>query len=185
MEVNGAAVLSLPLFVKTRFGEEGFQRWLDALSGQAREVFSTPIFQSSWYPMKEILVEPTRSICELFYHGDLKGAWDCGRHSADHGLRGIYKVFVRLSSPEFLINKASVILPTYYRPSRMLVIENKKGLAIVRVLDFPEMDTVIELRMAGWMERALEISGCKNVRMTIACSLTEGAPYTEFHGSWS
>jgi hypothetical protein len=185
MEVNGAAVLSLPLFIKAEHGEEAFQRWLDSLPEQARNVFSTPIFQSAWYPMKEILVEPTKKICELFYGGDLKGAWDCGRYSADHGLRGIYKIFVRLSSPEFLINKASIILPTYYRPSKMKVIENAKGHAIVRVIEFPEMDKVIELRMAGWMERALEISGCKDVHMKLICSLTEGAPYTEFEGSWS
>jgi hypothetical protein len=122
MEVNGAAVVSLPLFIKDRYGEEGFRRWLDSLSEQSREIFSLPVFQSSWYPMKEILVEPTKKLCELFFDGNLKGAWVCGRHSADHGLRGIYKVFVRLSSPEFLINKASVILPTYYRPSKMKVI---------------------------------------------------------------
>ncbi len=185
MEVNGAAVLSLPLFVKGNFGDEGFQRWLNALSEHARKVYSAPIFQSGWYPMQEILIEPTKKICELFYQGDLKGAWECGRHSAEHGLRGIYKVFVRLSSPEFLINKASIILPTYYRPSSMKVMENVRGHAVVRVEDFPGMHKVIEFRMAGWMERALEISGCKNVQMKIICSITEGAQYTEFEGSWS
>jgi hypothetical protein len=185
MEVNGAAVISLPLFIKEKFGEQGLQRWLEALPEQARNVYSTPIFQSAWYPMKDILVDPTKKLCELFYNGDLQGAWDCGRFSADHGLRGIYKIFVRLSSPEFLINKASIILPTYYRPSTMQVVENAQGHAIVRVVDFPEIDKVIELRMGGWMERALEISGCKDVQMKIVCSITEGAPYTEFQGSWS
>lgn len=185
MEVNGAAVVSLPLFVKDTFGEEGFRRWLNALSEHARSVYKSPIFQSTWYPLQEILVEPTKIICDLFYAGNLKGAWECGRQSAEQGLRGIYKVFVRLSSPEFLINKASVILPTYYRPSKMQVIENTRGHAIVRALDFPGMHKVIEFRMAGWMERALEISGCKNVEMKINCSITEGAQYSEFEGSWS
>jgi hypothetical protein len=67
----------------------------------------------------------------------------------------------------------------------MKVVENTKNHALVRVVDFPEMHKVIELRMAGWMERALQVSGCKNVVMKILCSLSEGAPYTDFEGSWS
>ena len=184
MDVNGTAVISIPLFIKSKFGEEKFKFWLDSLSPEAYDVYKTSVFPSLWYPMKEILIEPTKNICDLFYNGSLNGAWESGRFSAEYGLKGIYKMFVKLSSPEFLIKKASVILPTYYRPSAMKVIENTKGYAMVRVTEFLEMEKVIEHRMGGWMERALEICGCQEVKMEITKSITTGDPYTEFQSTW-
>jgi hypothetical protein len=184
MEVNGTAVISIPLFIKSKFGGEKFDLWLKSLSPEAYDVYKTSIFPSLWYPLKEILIEPTKRICDQFYEGRLDGAWESGRYSADYGLKGIYKMFVKLSSPEFLIKKASVILPTYYRPSTMKVVENRRGFAIVHVTEFADIEKVIEYRMGGWMERALEICGCKKVKMEITKSITKKDPYTEFQATW-
>ncbi len=184
MQVKGTAVASIPIFIREKFGEEGFKRWLDSISPEASKVYSSSILVSSWYPLKEILVEPSANICKLFYNGNLSGVWECGRFSAEYGLRGIYKIFVKFGSPGFLIKRASIILPTYYKPSAIEVIENTRDYAILHITQFPEINKLIEFRIAGWMEHALEISGCKDVEIKITKSLTEGDPYTEFQDSW-
>ena len=119
MEVNGTALKSLVLFVKKSFGDEGFSKWLNSLSGEAKSILSSQILSSNWYNLKTFLDEPTRAICTLFYDGKTEGAVDAGRYSAEEGLKGIYKFFVKLGSAKFLFEKASTILPTYYRPSKM------------------------------------------------------------------
>ena len=184
MEVKGTAIVTVPLFIKERFGEGGLNRWVNALTPEARKVYPNSILASNWYPLKEVLIEPLHKICGLFYAGDPKGARESGRFSADYSLKGIYKIFVKLGSPEFMLRRAGSILPMYYTPSEMKVVESRKGQGIMQITKFPEMDQVLEIRIVGWMERAVEISGGKQPHIKITKSLTAGDPLTEFLATW-
>jgi len=184
MEVKGTAVEILPKFVAARFGDEAVKKWIDSLSPNAKKEFSGSIFSFKWYPVKEMLVEPTLKVCELFYKNDLSGAYDIGEYSAEYALKGIYKAFVKFGSPEFLIKKASTIMSNYYHPSTMEVVEMKKGESTLRITRFEDMHQTIELRIKGWMIKALEISGAKNTKVDITKSLAKNDPYTDFVISW-
>jgi hypothetical protein len=184
VEVKGTAIITIPLFIKERFGEGGLSQWIDALTPEARKVYQVSIFPSSWYPLNEVLIQPLRKMCHLFYAGDLKGAKESGRFSADYSLKGIYKLFVKLGSPEFMVRRAGTIMAIYYTPSEMKVVESRKGQAIMQITKFPDMDQVLEIRIAGWMERALEISGGKQPSIKITKSLTAGDPISEFLATW-
>ena len=183
MEVKGTAVESIPLFVKEKFGER-YEEWLNSLPPKSREIMTKPILAAIWYPLEEAFIIPTLKICELFYNGDLRGAWEAGRFSADFALRGIYKVFVKIGSPGFIIDRASAIFSNYYRPSKMEVVERGKNRAVLHITEFGKPHIVVEYRIAGWIERALEISGCKDLKITITKSLTRGDKYTEIVGEW-
>ncbi len=184
MQVKSDAMLSLPIFIVKKYGKDGFNKWRNALLPEAKNVYSYPIKKGEWHPLRKMMIEPTQLICDLFYNKSLKGAADCGRFSADIGLKGISKLLVKLSNPKIIINKASKIMPTYYRPSKIEVIESSEGYGIARITQFPESDSYIEYRIAGWMERALEISGCRNVNINITRTLTKGDPYTEYRITW-
>jgi hypothetical protein len=183
MEVKGTAIMSLQDFVKKLY-KDRFQEWLNSLPEASRTIMGSVILTNSWYPLQEALVEPTKKICDLFYHGDVKGAWEAGRYSAEHALKGIYKIFVKIGSPEFILNKASRILPTYYKMSEMETITTKPKSAILRITKFPNLNIYVEYRVGGWIEKALEISGCKGLRVTMTKSLTKGDPYTEYLSEW-
>jgi hypothetical protein len=184
MEVKGTAIVTVPLFIKERFGEGGLNRWVNVLAPEARKVYPGSVLVSSWYPLKEFLVEPLRKMCDLFYAGDREGAREAGRFSADHSLKGIYKIFVKLGSPEFMVRRAGSILPMYYTPSEMKVVEARKGQGILQITHFPEMDQALEVRILGWMERAIEISGGKQPNIRITRSLAAGDSVTEFQANW-
>jgi hypothetical protein len=91
---------------------------------------------------------------------------------------------VKLGSPEFMLRRAGTILPIYYTPSEMKVVECRKGQGIMQITKFPDMDQVLEIRIAGWMERAIEISGGKQPNIKITKSLTAGDPLSEFLTTW-
>lgn len=184
MEVKGSSMVSLREFVKLNFGEAGYKKWLESLPPDAQKQYTNAIISSSWYPLKECLSEPTQKICSMFYSNDLRGAWDAGRHSAETGLNGIYKFFMQLANPQFIIKKAGSILPTYYKPSIMRASENGPKGAIVDIIEFPEMSDVIEKRVGGWMEKAIEICGCKNVKVVIEKSLLKKDDRTRYAVSW-
>ncbi|MFC1490831.1 hypothetical protein ACFL6K_06440 [Candidatus Latescibacterota bacterium] len=184
MDVKGEAILSLPIFILKNFGQRAYDRWFDALSPEAQGIFCSPIDKNEWFPLGQAISNPTIKICELFYNGSLKGAYDCGRFSAEYGLKGVYKVLVKLSSPEVLVKKAGGILTKYYRPSALSVIEHGKGYGILHLTEFPECDKYIEQRIAGWIARAVEICGVIHVNVAITKSLAKSDPYTEFRITW-
>ncbi len=185
METKGSAIASIPEFVKNRFGEDGFRSWLRSLPGQAHDVYSFPINLNVWYPLIPFMSVPTRVICDLFFKGDISGASEAGRFSADFALHGIYRLFVKIGSVDSLIKRASVILPTYYRPSAIEVVENRKNRVVLRIVRFDELDAIIERRITGWMQRAVEIAGGKSAETLITSSLTQGANYTEIVITWN
>jgi hypothetical protein len=183
-EVKGTAVSVTPEYVKARYGESGRKRWLESLSPEAQAIFSRTIYPNLWFPLEFGFVEPTRKVCELFHGGRPLGAIDVGRFSADSALRGIYKFFVRLGSPEALMERASSVFATYYRPCRMEGIPLGKRKIALRISDFPEIHALVEARIEGWIHRALEISGCQDVQVTVTASLTRGDPCTEMQVGW-
>jgi hypothetical protein len=183
MDVKGTAVISTPIFVKSRF-ENRFGEWLDSLSSEARTLMSGKVLATEWYPIDKALLEPTAKICDLFYDGKDIGAWQAGRFSCDYALRGVYKIFVMVASPDYIIKRASRIFSNYYRPSEMKVVDKSANKTILHIVKFPEPNRFIELRIGGWAERALEMCGGKDIRVTMPKSLVKGDQVTEYSITW-
>ncbi len=184
MEVKGSSVSSVPEFVRVKFGER-FDQWLDSLTEDSKKIMKEPIISAvSWYPIKNGLIEPTQKICELFYGNDERGAWEAGRYSAEKGLIGIYKMFVKLGSPKFIVGRAATIFSSYYKPSKMKIAEESEKKVVLHITEFPELERVIELRICGWIEKALEISGAKAIKVELTKSLTMKDPVTEIVVEW-
>ena len=43
---------------------------------------------------------------------------------------------------------------------------------------------MIEYRIAGWIEKALELSGCEDIKIRITKSMTKGDAISEYKVSW-
>jgi uncharacterized protein (TIGR02265 family) len=181
MEIKGVSVKAAPEFVRRRFGSR-YDEWLASLSQPSREIVEQA-FASNWYPIHEAVIEPTKKVCDLFYSGAEEGAWEVGRASAEHALSGVYKVFVKLGSPGFIISRASKIFTNMLRPGEMKVVESAPKRAVLH-MRLPESDWLLEARMAGWMEQALRVSGCTKPKLEITQSLSKGDPLTEFVARW-
>src|SRR4051812_3154699 len=129
VEVKGTAVSVVPDFVEARHGASGVARWVGALRQKGRPIFASPGYSNPWYPLDAAFTEPAARVCDLFYGGSRHGAVRIGEFSADRALRGIYKFFVKLGSPEWLLTRASSVFSTYYRPARMRAVSAGPGSA--------------------------------------------------------
>lgn len=167
MEVKGAAVLAIKEFVKTNYKTE-YNEWLDSLGEKSKSIYVGPIDATKWYPVEEAAVNPTEVLSDFFFNGDKsKGAWESGRYSAHKALTGIYKIFVKASSPAYIIQRASRVFATYYRPCKMQLISNEPKKCILEISEMDNNLVVVEQRILGWIECALEISGCKNIKLEV------------------
>lgn len=184
MDVKGSVVISVAKFIQERFGAEGHARWLAALSPQAQEVFTKPILSSLWYPILPCLAEPTVVLCNQFYGGDMKGAWESGRFSADVALSGVYRIFAIVGSPQTVLKKGCAGMSMLYKDSEIALTEVGDKSGTLTVTKFPEPHPALEMRLGGFIERSLEICKCKGVRVKLGKRLTQGAPVTECLICW-
>lgn len=183
MEIKGPAVKSIPDYVKKNH-KARYTEWLDSLSSESKKIMGNPVYSTSWYPVKEAAIEPTEKMAQLFFSNRIEAAWEAGKYSAESTLKGVYRIFVKASSPQYIISRASKVFTTYYRPSEMKVIDSTDKTVLVHITEFGEPNALLEYRIGGWMEKALELSGCKEVKVHIKKSLTKGDSVTEYSIRW-
>ena len=185
MEIKGTAVIAIRDYIKTNYPKD-YNDWLKGLSEGSRNIFLEAIDSSKWYPIDKGGIEPTRKAIEMFSSGDYKqGAWDAGRFSAQKALTGIYKIFVKASSPGYIIERASRIFATYYQPCQMSVMEKTSTSVLLEISGMTESDVVIEYRIGGWIEKALEISGAKDIKVIFPKSMVSGDRVTQMQINWN
>ncbi len=181
MKIKGRAVKSITFFVKRNFPEK-YDEWLNSLSPESRRIIRKPQAES-WHPLKEALIEPTEKVCEVFYDGDKKGAWELGRYSAEMGLRTELEIDLKYTPVE-LLEHAEIILPWYYPESEMELVEKGEKSAALHMTDFSEPNEIIEMRIGGWLEKAVEMVGGEKVTVELKKSLAKGDPVTEYIITW-
>lgn len=184
VEVKGTAIQTIPIFIKEKFGEENFKKWLEALPPESQKIFSGIILNINWYPFDDAYTTPLQVMCEMFFDGSSSGSREGGAFSAQHALSGAYKYLIKFGTPNFILNKAASIMTTYYRPveAEFVPVDKKKG--IIRIKKFENLNELAELRILGWTEKALEISGAKNPSVVVTKSLTKGDDVTDIAASW-
>jgi hypothetical protein len=183
MEIKGSAVKSIPDFIKKTHPEK-YQAWIEALPEKSRKLFKDGILPSNWYSLHDAAEVPTEMLGKMLYDDPGHGAWQCGRYSAENSLTGIYKFFIKAASPFFIVDKAGKIFTTFYQPSAMEVVQRGPDYVVLHITRFDEPSDLIEHRVAGWIERAMEIHGFGYVLVQITKSLSRGDDLTEFHVSW-
>ena len=104
MKIKGSAVKTISQFVKEKYTER-YDEWLDALPEESQQIIKNPIFVAEWYPIKVAASIPTQLICEMFYNNQIEGALASGRFSAEIALKGVYRIFVRISSPKYIVGR--------------------------------------------------------------------------------
>jgi hypothetical protein len=184
MQVKGTALRTTRDFVKTIFPDH-YDKWLNALTPESKKLFTSTIDATAWYAYKEGYAVPVDKIMDICYQGDKKTGGDqLGSWSAEIGLKGFYKVFLLIASPQFLLQRASKIFTTFYEPSEIEASIIGSNEAILRVVKFDQIDEAIEYRIAGWVRKALELANCTSPRYEIKKFLSKGDSSTEIYFRW-
>jgi hypothetical protein len=184
MQIKGSSLVATERFVKQRFGSDGYQRLLQVLPKPSREIYENPIIATQWYPINEGFYQPLEAICRLFFDGQPRGARETGNYSAREGLRGVYRIFVRIASVDFILKKTPSIFATYYQPGRMEVLESQARRVVLRMTGVDEPHPLLEERICGWLEGAAEVCGERNCRVSLISSMAQGDQYTDFEAKF-
>lgn len=186
-QVKGSTLVPRLNYLQKHDPGGAFERVLALLDPENAERVRAGVMAHHWYPL-DLYIQLSRSIDRVLGNGDLKLVWELGRYSAEESLQGIYKVFLSIASPEFIVSSAATIWKQYYDTASLKVV--KEGVADERkhvrmtVLGFQQEDDAIWLSIGGWVERTLQLSGGKKVKVDLVRTGLRAGVNCEFACSW-
>jgi len=185
MQVKGTGIKTTKEFVKSNFPDL-FQSWINALPEKSKALYKQTVEFSEWFPIREAYLDPVDKMIEICYNNKVKeGAEALGQFSAEYALKGIYKVFILVASPQFLMKRSTKIMTTFYEPCKIEVDETSKQSVNLRITKFDNLNTAIEYRIGAWCQKALEMANCKEVEYKIEKSLLRNDKETLISFKWN
>ncbi len=185
--IKGVAFRGTVDFIKARAGEEGLKKAMEKLPEEARKQFGRSLLATEYYPL-DWLIALQVAACEVV-GGDRRTVLkDIGKFAAENALTGVYKIFVKLGSPEYFFKKSSQVFDNYFRGLQgqtMNIIEQTKGYGKVQFPAIPGGHADYCRRLDGFFEKVLELSGGKDARISHTTCAYNGGKICEWVGRWT
>jgi hypothetical protein len=166
-EAKASGLISWTRVLRKSVDSARWSRFLAALPPEARALVEKPPLPITWLPMK--LVRPIfERANDLLLDDDLEKVADVSRRQISEDLSTIYRVFIRVASPRFVVSRASVIYSTYFRNngSARVVAETERSVDIlVEDVALPSPD--LYARMRGSILGGIELTGARSPRVQI------------------
>src|ERR1700675_140454 len=184
VQIKGSAIKETIDQIKSRGGEAAFQKILGLLDDETRKICEGEIFAFNWYPL-DLFTQFLEIEIRVLADGKEEMVTRGSEAVIERQLRGIYKAFVRLGSPEFVIKRIAAVHATYFQGVPIEVLLPANGRATVRYTGFEKQHRIMGFAIIGFFRKALEISGAKDVEIHFATPIDEGKPYSELSISWT
>lgn len=180
---KGLHIKNFQDFVRKRFGEEGFQKLLAQLDPADRVFLSQEAIIGTWIDA-QLWWRLLFALDKILGRGDFKLLRECKANDARVSLGGIYKLFIRLTNPEVVINAFPILWPRYYDTGKVKVLKVENHHAEIRISDFPDFPLHHEEEIHGFCGEALMMAGAKNVIFTHTTCIAKGDPHCTFLVDW-
>lgn len=158
MLIKGTAFLSKKNQIVRAHGE---QRWLEFLSGLARELpfFDRPVIAGALIPVQLFLQFQDRMLA-WFYDGNLEAYWEIGARSADWALgpTGPYRAFITSRDTAGFAHRFPALWTMYFTESEART-DVKGNVIEVHVSGLPVWHGYFEYMVMGYLKRGFELLG--------------------------
>ncbi len=181
-QFKGTVFESTRIFTEREFGKPGLERVLSSLSAADRSVLDH-VQAITWCPVEPVL-RYHHALDRLHGTGDLSLCFEAGRFSAGWSVNTVLKVFVRLRSPMWLVEKATRIWARYHDTGRWNVSTPGRNQIIGELFDFAVRDDAFCARLRGWLQGAVEMTGGVGVNVDETRCVGRGQDRCAFHISW-
>jgi hypothetical protein len=181
-EIKGTVLLDTLAAVKARAGEEELVKIIRGLSSTARIVFEGEIYSSSWYSLDAFAEFLEVDIRETG-NGDRELLSKRSEKVTEAQLSGIYKIFVKVGTPGFVISRISAVHATYFRGVHIIP-EIEQNKAIIKYVGFQKQHEILQYIIIGFFRKALEMCGAKNATMRFTVPMADRREYSELTICW-
>ncbi len=183
MNVKGRVVKSISNYIKTNHSSL-FEEWRRSLPESSKEIFSGYINSSSWYLSDEAFIIPIRVMTHIAFKDEKTGARESGKYFAKKTFKGFPGICIKFVSPCSVMNNGCRLLLKSFENCEARIEKKDNHNIKLFITKLADPDTIIENWLAGWIEQALEISGCKTIIVSMPYSFTNGDSYAEIDVFW-
>lgn len=183
LHIKGTAVLDTLKAIEARAGKAELDKIISHLDPETGRIFQQPISPSSWYScdaFSRFLEADIRETAggneqELVKRAELV---------IEKQLSGIYKMFVRLGSPEFVIRRIAAVHSTYFDGVQIIPEMKGPNRATIQYVGFSRTHRIMGFVILGFFRKALEISGAKRVDVHFTVPIEAGQKFCELALTW-
>jgi hypothetical protein len=183
VQIKGIPILDTMKSSKQVFGEKEYERLVTLLSPEAKKIFQEGIVASNWYSL-DVYSNLLDLIVKEKHQGDPLPLAKGSAKIMEKNFRGIYAIFIKLTSPEYFIKKVATFTQSMFKG---VVIEIKtidRNKIVVIYRGFQKQHAVFENIILGFYQKGLELSGAKNVKTKFTTSIAEGKGHSELTITW-
>lgn len=185
-KVKGTLVLARMKYLSAQ-GRESSERVLRRLAQADQAMLRGMLLPSTWYPA-DLLVRLEMTIAAVLANGDRRALFlDMGQFSADVnlGANGVQRPYLREGDPHFLLRNVPRMYASQHTAGTRVYEQVGLRGAIIRTLDGDEPDAEDCLTAVGWLRRAVELSGGRNVVVEETQCRARGGTCCEYVARWA
>jgi uncharacterized protein (TIGR02265 family) len=183
--VGGNIILARRTFVQQRGGDALWERVLKHLPEEDAKSLRRVLLVTTSYPL-DLNLKLDEAIARELYPGDPRRAFlEMGRASAEVNLKGPHRAFVREGDPHHLLSFTETIYAYYYGEGRRTYEKTGANSATLTTHGAPPATPGDCLTVVGWHERAIELSGGREVQVVESRCRTRGDTVCEYRCAWT
>jgi hypothetical protein len=163
-KTKGTDVIALKGIMRAR-GNAIEQQFIGKLTPALREVYSG-ILATSWQEVAD-QASIYRAAAETLFPSSKEKLVELGRLLASQSYKGVYKLFLRLPSTQYIFERVARIWSSYFERGEASIETNGDKSVDVVVRDFEDLPHELMEAASGHYCVLLEATGCKNVSVQI------------------
>jgi hypothetical protein len=158
MRAKGAAILTRLQYLHQQASPVTAAAVLGSLPEAYQALFTQGIRVDVWYPML-LLDQLSVAMDRALGRGDGQLFITLGRYSAEQVYQGIFRMFFKLGSPEFVLKQANHLYRQYYDSGQLQIDQHEPNQARVELKELPQHFPSLCPTLFGWSVRVIELCG--------------------------
>jgi len=183
LHIKGTAVQDTMEAITARAGKGELDKIISCLDPETQKILQLPISPSSWYSC-DAFSRFLEADIRVTAGGNEQKLVQRAEAVIEKQLSGIYKIFVRLGSPEFVIRRIAAVHSTYFDGVQIIPEMKGPNSATIQYVGFSRNQGIMGFVILGFFRKALEISGSKKVDVHFTVSIEAGEKFCELALSW-
>jgi hypothetical protein len=184
VQIKGATIKEAVTQIKRHAGDQAFQKILGFLDEDTRKIFEGEIIASTWYPLDNYARFLEVEV-RVLAHGREEVVTRGAELANERSLRGIYKAFVKVGSPEYVMERIAAVHATYFQGVSVDVQLPEPRKALIKYTGFEKQHRIMGFAIIGFFNKALELSGANDAVIYFTTPIEEGRGYAELSIAWS
>lgn len=184
MRVKGVAVIAEYNYFLKRFGAEAMEKVKNAMQeADRRELFGKKLLPVSWLGFGAY-IRFIFTADKVLGKGDSQLVKEAGFYCAQDNFKGIYKFFISLATPKFILNNSDKVWRQYYDQGRVTVEWPSGKHCILKLTEVTDMPVHHEWDQIPTLTEAVRLSGGKNTAISHSKCLARKDDLCQFDITW-